>query len=75
MILEELLGDLGLQINDKSDVRFFCNCSRERVEKVLISLGKKELSDMIQEGKPIELNCHFCSRKYQFTTEDMKKLI
>lgn len=75
MILEDLLGDLGLQINGKQDVEFSCNCSRERVEKVLISLGKKELSDMIEEGKPVELNCHFCNKKYQFSVEDMKKLL
>lgn len=75
MILEGLLQDMDLQINDKSPVEFFCNCSRERVEKVLISMGRKELTEIIQDGKPIELNCHFCNKKYQFTVEDLKKLI
>lgn len=75
MILEDLLGDMDLQINGRNHVEFYCNCSRERVEKVLISIGKKELTEMIQDGKPVELNCHFCNKKYRFTVEELKKLI
>jgi molecular chaperone Hsp33 len=56
-------------------VEFYCNCSKERVEKVLISLGKKELTEMIADGEPIELNCHFCNRKYLFTVEEMEELV
>lgn len=73
-ILEVLLGDLGLEINETMPARFFCNCSRERVEKALISVGSKEIQEMIQEGKPVELNCHFCNTSYAFSVEELKKI-
>ena len=58
-LLEEFLGEFGLEILDKLDTRFHCDCSREKVEKALISVGKKELNDMVQEGKPVEVKCDF----------------
>lgn len=73
-ILEFLLGDLGLQITDKMPVRFFCNCTKERVEKVLYSLGKEELQEMIDEGKDISLHCHFCNTDYGFTVEELERI-
>ena len=57
------------------DTRFHCNCSKERVEKALISIGRKELNEMIQEGKPIEMNCHFCNKHYPVTVEELKGLL
>ncbi len=74
-LLEILLGDMGLEITDKMPVAFQCNCSKERVEKVLISLGKEELEDMIAEGKEVELNCHFCNSNYTFTIEELKQIL
>lgn len=71
MILEHILGDFGLEIMDKVPAQFFCNCTKDRVEKALISIGKKELNEMIEDGKTIEVNCHFCSRKYEFTVEEL----
>ena len=73
-ILEAVLGDMGLEVTDKLPVQFYCNCSKERVEKVLLSLGKKELQDLIDEGKDIELNCHFCNTNYVFTVEEVRQL-
>ncbi len=73
-ILEIILGDMGLEITDTMPVQFQCNCSKERVEKVLISLGKKELQSLIEEGKDVELNCHFCNTNYSFTVEELKKI-
>lgn len=73
-ILEIILGDMGLEITDTMPVQFQCNCSKERVEKVLISLGKKELQSLIEEGKDVELNCHFCNTNYSFTIEELKKI-
>lgn len=72
MILEYILGDFGLEINEKLPANFYCNCTRERVEKALISIGEKEIKDMIQDGKPIEVNCHFCNKNYTFSIEDLK---
>ena len=53
---------------------FVCDCSKERVEKALVSLGKKELQDMIDEGEGITVNCHFCNKDYKFYTEDLQDL-
>lgn len=74
-ILEKLLGNLGLEIMDRMETGFHCNCCKERVSKVLISVGEKELKDMIREGKEVELNCHFCNSHYIFTIEELKELL
>ena len=74
-LLEKVLEGFDIQINEKMDTRFHCNCSKERVEKALISIGRKELNEMIQEGKPIEMNCHFCNTNYNFTVEELKEIL
>ena len=74
-LLENVLEGFDVQINEKMDTRFCCNCSKERVAKALISIGRKELNEMIQEGKPIEMNCHFCNTNYTFTVEEMKEIL
>lgn len=74
-LLEELLGEFGLEILDRMDSEFSCNCSKERVEKVIASVGRKDLNEMIQEGKPIEVKCHFCNTAYEFNIEDLKRII
>lgn len=73
-LLEELLGEFGLELLDQMDTRFSCNCSKTRVEKAILSVGRKELQEMVQEGKPIEVKCHFCNEAYEFTVEDLKRL-
>lgn len=75
MILEYILGDFGLEILDRVPAAFRCNCSKERIEKALISVGKKELQDMIDDGKTIEVNCHFCNTNYPVTVEELKTLM
>ena len=74
-LLEKVLEGFDVQINEKMDTRFHCNCSKERVAKALISIGRKELNEMIQEGKPIEINCHFCNTNYNFTVEELKEIL
>lgn len=74
-ILEELLGDFGLEIMDTVETKFECNCEKARIEKALISVGRRELNAMVQDGKTIEVNCHFCNSKYEFTVEELKDLI
>lgn len=73
-ILVHILGDMGLEILDTIPTRFHCNCTKERVEKALISIGSKELDDMIDEDKSIEVNCHFCNKNYIFSVDDLRKL-
>ena len=74
-ILEYILGEFGLEINDRTPVQFYCNCTKSRVEKALISVGKKDIQEMIEDGKPIEVNCHFCGKHYEFSTDDLKDIL
>lgn len=74
-ILEKLLGDFGLEINEKYPVSYYCNCSHERVEKAIISIGKKDIQEMIDDGKPIEVNCHFCNKSYTFDVPELREML
>ena len=74
MILTEILGEYGLESLDQMPAAFYCNCEKKRVEKALISIGRKELQEMIDEGKTIEVNCHFCNTNYSFTVEELKEI-
>lgn len=74
-ILKLILGDLNLEINEKIEAGFRCNCSRERIEKALISIGRKELETMAKENKPIEVGCHFCNKKYNFNVNDIEQIL
>ncbi len=74
-ILERILGGMDLEITDRIPTEFYCNCSRERTSRVLLSLGSKELKELIDEGKPIDLECHFCGKKYTFTVEEMEQML
>ena len=74
-ILEYVLGDFGLEILDRMPVQFHCNCSKERVARAIASISKEELGQMIEEGKPIEVNCQFCNSHYLFDTEELKAFL
>jgi molecular chaperone Hsp33 len=74
-ILEMVLGELGLDVLDKTDVSYQCDCSKKRVEKALISVGEKDLQEMIADGKEIEVNCHFCNKNYMFSVEELKEMV
>lgn len=74
-ILEEILGDHGLKINERLEVAFRCDCNRERLESVLISLGREELQDILDTDGQSELVCHYCNKKYLFNSEELRRLI
>lgn len=74
MILQEVLGEFELEILEQTPTEFYCNCDKKRVEKALLSIGRKELQEMIDEGKTIEVNCHFCNTNYSFTVEELRAL-
>ena len=74
-LLEKVLDGFDIEITDRVPTEFYCNCSKERVEKALISIGKKDLRELIQEGKPAELNCHFCNTNYVFSVEELKEIL
>ncbi len=73
--LKDILGDIEFDIFDEADVSYHCDCSRKRVEKALVSLGEKELSEMVNDGKSIDVSCQFCDKVYTFTPEDLKNLL
>jgi molecular chaperone Hsp33 len=75
MILEKILGDMDLEINETVPTQFYCNCTKERVEKALISIGKKDIQEMIDDGKSIEVNCHFCNKQYEFTIDELETIL
>lgn len=74
-ILEYILGDFGLDIMDKLPTAFQCNCSKKRVEKAIVSIGQKDIQEMIDDNEPIEVNCHFCNQHYHFSVDELKEII
>ena len=73
-LLEKVLAGFDVEFNDKIPMSFYCDCNKSRVEKVLISVGKKDLQEMIADGKPIEVNCHFCNTNYTFEVDELKEI-
>ena len=74
-ILEHILGGMDLEILDTIPARFYCNCSKDRVSKAVMSIGKKDLQEMIDDNKPIEVNCHFCNSHYTFDVEELQEML
>lgn len=71
-IIKKILEGLEPEILDRMPVRFHCDCSRQKVENAIVLMGKKELQDMINDNKPIEVNCHFCNTTYLFDVDELK---
>ena len=69
-----ILGD-DVHVEDKMPTEYKCNCSRERVTKALISVGRKEIENMINDGEPINMHCEFCNTDYKFSIEELKELL
>ncbi len=74
-ILEEILGGMGLTILERMPTRFHCNCTRERVERVLATLGEKDLRELAESGEDIELKCSFCYTSYLFSPEEVREIL
>lgn len=74
-IMEELFGEFQMEILDKIYIEYKCNCEREKIEGVLLSLGKDEIKDIIKEDGKAEVVCHFCNKKYNFSKNELQKLI
>lgn len=73
-ILETILEGFDIEFMENAQTQFACNCSKSRVEKALISIGKAEIKEMIEENKPIEVKCHFCNKGYEFTVDDLETI-
>jgi molecular chaperone Hsp33 len=74
-ILGQVMGDLGVLFLETTEVSYKCYCSRSRVESALISLGKQELTEIMEDGKPFPVECQFCDTTYEFTPEQVAELI
>lgn len=74
-ILQELLGELDLEILDRLDVGFVCDCTTEKVSKAVASIDKKDLQSMIDDAEPIEIKCQFCNKVYKFDVEQLKEML
>lgn len=74
-MLESVLGFMGTEILDILPTQFYCNCSRERVEKAFISIGLDDLNDILTNDKEANLKCHFCAKEYNFDEKQIKKII
>ena len=73
-VLREVLAGFHPVINERMDVSFHCDCSKARVRKALYSIGAKDLQEMIDDGKPAELVCHFCNTRYEFSVGELQEI-
>lgn len=74
-MMNKLFEGYDVVLNDSITPEYHCDCSRERVYKAVMSVGKAEIEDMIADGEPIEVGCHFCNRKYTFDIPDLQSMI
>ena len=74
-ILSSVLSAFDLEFFDETPVEYRCYCSRERVSATLLTIGKKDLQEIVDEGKPITIECQFCDTAYTFTPEDVAQLL
>ena len=74
-MLTQILDGMDVEILDIMPVSFYCNCSKERVQKALMGMGRRDLEDIIKDGEGIDINCHFCNKNYHFTIDELKALL
>ena len=74
-IVAKIFSGMEFEISEKRDIGYECNCSKEKVTKAIISIGKKDIKEMIDDNKPIEVNCHFCNTNYVFSVEELKAML
>lgn len=74
-MLNIVLDGLDPKILDICEVKFDCNCSKDRIQKVLISLGKETLTEIIEEDKQAEISCHFCNSNYHYIEEELREIL
>lgn len=74
-ILDKVLAGLDPVITDRTPAAFSCNCGKERYERALVLLGKEEVKKIVDDGKPVEIRCQFCGKKYSFSPEEMQAVL
>ncbi len=73
-LLNIILEGFDIEFTEKTDLNFYCNCDKDRVERALMLIGKKEIQEMIDDGQEIEVCCHFCNKAYKFSIDELKTL-
>lgn len=73
-ILEEILGEFGLEVLDTLPAAFVCDCSKERVSRALAAIRREDLDSIINDGESIEVKCQFCNKAYTFDIEELKEI-
>lgn len=74
-MMEQLFEGYDLHIMEQIPTGYHCNCSRDRVYRAVMSIGKNDIQEMIDDNKPIEVNCHFCGKHYVFDVDDLKTML
>ena len=74
-VIEELMWGFDFEVLEKHEIKYECKCSREKVEKAFISMGREELMKLMEDDKPVEATCNFCDVIYKFTNEDIEELL
>ena len=73
-ILKEVMGDMDVEFTDKIETGFVCNCGKEKIAKALAGISKKDMDEIINDGKEIEVKCDFCNTTYKFSVEELQTL-
>lgn len=73
-ILEEILGEMGVEVTDTVETQFYCDCSKEKVARALSTISRKDLDDIINDGESIEVKCQFCNKAYNFDIDELKEI-
>lgn len=74
-MMERVLQGLDVEITDTMPARFYCGCDKKRIEKALLSVGEKDIREMIDDGQEIEVKCHFCNTAYTFSVEELQGML
>ncbi len=74
-IIEYVMVGMDPEVMERTEAEFYCNCSKERISRVLAGIGKKDLEEIINEGKDIEVNCHFCEKTYKFSPDELREIL
>ena len=74
-LIEILMKDIDFKILEKRDIAYKCNCTREKVEDAIVSVGPKEIEEILREDKKAEVSCYFCDKVYNFEEEDLERML
>lgn len=74
-LLAVVLDGFNIEVTETVPTKYFCNCDKNRVEKAIISIGKKDIKEMIEDGEDVEVNCHFCNTHYIFSVDELKEIL